>query len=252
MRGTQLSKRRLIVSGDLIELYEYEHPYAYNVAPMRMSSGDISEPISEELNARRADNLGHVRSEIRRLIECNFRSYGYQPVFITLTFRENILDVDYANTCFKAFIRRFARLLGRPPRYLAIIEFQKRGAVHYHCVFFNVPLAFEERERRTRDISALWRMGFVDVERIRHARSVSAYVCKYLNKGLHDPRLRGRKSYLTSHALFRPREVRRESSIDRFCNAHSMSIVRVDTYQSIKRGAVKYTQFHATRNNSSV
>lgn len=244
---TQISKRRAIISGDIIELYEYQWPYAYNQTPQRSRSGapEVSSGVPAE---RREDNLGFVRAQIRRLIECNVTTYGYPPVFLTFTFRDNVTDVSIANSYFHDFIKRFTRRAGKNLKYLAIIEFQKRGAVHYHCVFFNLGLDWERRERTDRVIAGLWGHGFVDIERIRHAKRVAPYVCKYLNKGLHDPRLRGRKSYFTSRALLRPVQLRRESSIDDLFRDANIEEVKVERYSSIKRGEVKYTQY-VRRNN---
>jgi len=239
---TKFSRKRLLISGDIIELYEYEKIYSYNADPLRLSGGSESDE-SGETRSRRGDNLGFVRSQIRRLIECNYKKFGYPPVFLTLTFHENITDIDIANAHFHDFIKRLNRRFQRRFRYLAIVEFQERGAVHYHCVFFNMGVDLELRERRTRDIAQCWDLGFVDIERIRHAKSVSAYVCKYLDKGVHDPRLVGRKAFFTSRNLFRPQQIRNEKRIDRILATTTMEIVRVEDYQSLSRGNVKYTQY---------
>jgi len=242
---TKLSKRRAILSGDQLELYEYEFPYAFNMAPRRSRGRD-----SKSSNERRRDNLAHVRSEIRRLIECNYQEYGYNPVFLTFTFKENVTSLSVANKAFKTFIQRFTRYYGKSLKYLAIVEFQKRGAVHYHCIFFNLSIEYERRERRERIIANLWGHGYVDIERIRHAKSVSAYVCKYLNKGVSDPRLRGKKSFFTSRALFRPVQFRSESSIDKLLTDDSFKGVGVDTYDSFSRGKVILKTYVRRHDNS--
>jgi len=238
----KISNRRLLLSDDLVELYEYQHPYAYNVNPMRLQ-GDGSTDELREIESRREDNLGYVRAQIRRLIECNYKKFGYPPVFLTLTFSENVVDIDIANKQFHDFIKRLNRRFQRSFRYLAIVEFQKRGAVHYHCIFFNMGLDIESRERRSRDIAHCWDNGFVDIQRIRHAKSVSAYVCKYLDKAVHDRRLVGRKAFFTSRHLFRPMQFRDESRIDKILGSITLKEVRVENYLSIKRGHVKYTQY---------
>ena len=43
------------------------------------------------------------RWEIARLIDCNFDD---KTKFVTLTFKDNIQDIDYSNTQFKYFIQR--------------------------------------------------------------------------------------------------------------------------------------------------
>jgi len=241
---TKLSNKRAILSGDQLEIYTYEHPYIYNRAT-KSRPRDLSKNA-----ARRGDNLAHARAEIKRLIECNYREYGYNPVFLTFTFKENVTSLTVANKAFKTFIQRFTRYYGKPLKYLAIVEFQKRGAVHYHCVFFNLSPEYELRERRERLIASLWSHGFVDIERIRHAKSVSSYVCKYLNKGISDPRLRGRKAFFTSRALFRPVQFRNPASIDKVLRDDNFEIVSVDTYDSFSRGKVLYQTYVSRGNNN--
>jgi len=191
-----------------------------------------------------------VRQQIRRLVECNYQAFGYQPVFLTFTFRENITDLNIANAHFHDFIRRFNAKIGKKSRYLAIVEFQKRGAVHFHCIFFNLPLDIESRERDERFVADIWGLGFVDIERVRNAKAVAPYVCKYLNKGLHDKRLRGRKAYFTSRALLRPMQFRDESRIDAILESLNIKAVCCRTYETLK-GSVKYTQY-VGRFNSGV
>jgi len=227
MNLTKLSKKRLIVSGSQIELYTYGLPYAYNFAPSRSSAR-----LERKLEARRDDNLWLVRSQIRRLVEANVRVYGYEPVFLTFTFADNVTDVDIANKHFSDFIERLNYHYNTRFRYLTVVEFQKRGAVHYHCIFFNMPLSIEENERKDRVIAKLWTHGFVDIERVRSAKHVGAYVCKYLDKAIHDKRLNGRKAYFTSRGLLRPRLYRDEVRIDNFLASHTMDLEHTVEYDS--------------------
>lgn len=44
-----------------------------------------------------------MRFEIARLVDTNFDN---QTKFLTLTFKENIQDIEYANNEFKKFIKR--------------------------------------------------------------------------------------------------------------------------------------------------
>ena len=53
--------------------------------------------------------------------------------FLTLTFAENVTDIDYANKKFSYYVDQVRRVY-KDFRYLCIPEFQKRGAVHYHLL----------------------------------------------------------------------------------------------------------------------
>lgn len=57
--------------------------------------------------------------------------------FITLTFAENITDLNEANKRFHVYVVQMARRckdFGFEFQYIGVPEFQKRGAVHYHLV----------------------------------------------------------------------------------------------------------------------
>lgn len=78
---------------------------------------------------------------------------------------------------------------------MATIEFQERGAVHYHCVFFNLP--FTEGERLT----AIWKNGNANIDYVRHVGKTATYMTKRMSD---DERLQGQKSYLNSRGLHEP------------------------------------------------
>lgn len=234
-----LSNKRLFISGDVIELYEYERPYAYNLLPRPSHGGGESAN-----NPRRPDNLARVRNEIRRLVEANYTRYGYEPVFLTFTFAENVREVAAANKQFRAFIKRLNRAYRKRFLYLAVVEFQQRGAVHYHCIFFNMPIELERAERATRAIAKLWGNGFIDIERVRSAKRVAPYVCKYLNKAVLDPRLVGKKAFFTSRGLLRPREIRNPQRVDEELQKRMIGEVLKETsYPSAHFITIKYLQY---------
>lgn len=155
------------------------------------------------VGVRRKDNTAAVRARIHDLVECNNLQYGYEPVFLTFTFAENVTDIKTAWKEWHKYVKRHTRAFGKP-KYLSVMEFQKRGAVHFHAIFFNLDPELEYRERETRCIAKAWGNGFITVERIRSVHRVGRYVCKYLNKSAEDVRLRGQKFFTTSNDLFRP------------------------------------------------
>jgi len=237
---TKLSRKRLIISGPTVELYEYAQPYSYNFAPHAKRGGGNDSAFVRE---RRADNLAFVRMQIRRLVDANVRLMGYEPVFLTFTFAENITSVEDANKMFSDFIERLNFHYATKFRYLSVVEFQKRGAVHYHCIFFNMDLQIEENERNNRTIAKLWGHGFVDIERVRSAKRVGPYVCKYLDKAVHDERLRGKKAFFTSRGLIRPLLYRNETMIDNFLQSNRLVVEHTVEYDSIHYKKVLYTQY---------
>jgi len=249
MNLTKLSKKRLIISGPIVELYEYGLPYSYNHDPFARRGRATRS--SHKLEARRDDNLWFVRAQIRRLVDANVKRHGFEPVFLTFTFAENITDVEQANKMFSDFIERLNFHYRKKFAYLTVVEFQKRGAVHYHAIFFNMGLDIEENERKDRAIAKLWGHGFVDIERVRSAKRVGPYVCKYLDKAVHDARLRGKKAFFTSRGLLRPKLLRDEERIDSFLRKNIIVLEHSVEYDSKHYQKVSYKQYNA-RSNSSV
>ena len=92
--------------------------------------------------------------------------------------------------------------VGHSLKYVSVVEFQKRGAVHYHAVFFN--LSYIDND----ELAKIWSHGFIKINAIQHIRSIGAYVSKYLQKGVVDARLFNEKCYFTSRGLIKPIIVR--------------------------------------------
>ena len=77
--------------------------------------------------------------------------------------------------------------------YLAVPEFQKRGAVHYHLLC-NLPFI------EIAELQELWGQGFVKINKIDDVNNVGAYVSKYLGKEM-DERTFGKKKFFRSQNL---------------------------------------------------
>jgi len=158
--------------------------------PQRDPSPRIKKP-------RREDNLSRTKQSVFFIVSGNVRQLK-SSMFVTLTFADNITDLRTANGHFRNFVRRFKRDIGFSPQYLCVPEFQKRGAVHYHVVFFNLGF-FPVRRLRN-----IWSWGSVDIEKIDHPDNVSAYITAYITKENMDSRLFGEKAYFCSRGLLRP------------------------------------------------
>jgi len=136
-------------------------------------------------------SLRRTRARITRLINAN----PDLKVFATLTFAENISDLIAANIIFKKFILRL-KYRYTNLKYLAVPEFQKRGAVHYH-VLMNYEISNNE-------LAKIWAQGFVKINRIKHVDNLGMYVSKYIGKSLFDPRYFGTRKVLSSKNLEQP------------------------------------------------
>jgi len=227
------SNCRVILSGDTYERYDYALPYFYNRPPPPRGSGWASGWSPH----RRADNLAAARALVRRIISCNVAAYDCVPKFVTYTFAKNITSLAQANSFWRRYCKRLGRSLG-PRRYIVVAEFQKRGAVHYHALYFDLPFVPRLKYR----IADLWGYGFVKVKGISHVRNVAAYLCKYLQKDLVDARLRGEKAYFCSRRLLRPVLLRDPVAIDRLSSRCILVPRATASYPSAHFGTISYTQ----------
>ncbi|NCC55297.1 MAG: hypothetical protein EOM11_07445, partial [Erysipelotrichia bacterium] len=128
--------------------------------------------------------------------------------FITLTFAENIIDINLANKKFNCFVKCMRRSF--PDfKYLGVPEFQKRGAVHYHLLTNLVKgselLPLQKGTNDKYDVK-YWSYGFSSVFDLKNTDdnfNVVAYICKYFYKDF-DNRLFGRTKILKSNNLKKP------------------------------------------------
>ena len=168
----------------------------------------------------RDDNLSR---SFKILIDLAIENSREWKSFLTLTFKENVNDIDKANLEFKKGIRK---LTASYPglKYLCVPEFQKRGAVHYHLLV-NVPVGHESlpvreektlynlKTNRTTKINSYdfpwWPHGYssaFDLTTTDEKFSVAAYMTKYFWKDI-DNRLFGRRKVMYSKNLEKPKEV---------------------------------------------
>jgi len=146
---------------------------------------------------RRNDSIARARERLYDLVSANINQYKEMTTFITLTFADNVTTLEEANPLFRAFIRRLNNLFDLKVKYISVVEFQKRGAVHYHVLFFNLPFF------NIHEFENCWGHGYTNVQALHNVRNVSAYVAKYLSKETFDKRLVGQKVFFSSRGLLR-------------------------------------------------
>ncbi len=186
---------KLIISGNFLEYYAYESPPFRNFE-QRKKSNKSKVPVIDKTK-RLEYSLRRARTEVRRLINSNPDLIK----FITLTFKENIINLDIANRDFKIFIQRLRRYYQNFNfKYIAVVEFQKRGAVHYHMIS-NIEYIDSKK------LAEIWSSGFIKINKINHISNIGAYVCKYLHKDFSDSRLAGRKTFFASKNIAKPKEI---------------------------------------------
>ena len=154
----------------------------------------------------RFDNLFRSR---KLVIDLSYENKDLWKSFLTLTFAENVKDIDFANKCFNSWLTSVRQSFS-DFAYLCVPEFQKRGAVHYHLLS-NLEvggdlLPIQNEKKHMYDVK-YWKYGFTSAFDLRLADdkfNVSLYVCKYLYKDI-DDRLFGRKKIMHSRNLKLPK-----------------------------------------------
>lgn len=197
--GLNFSKYKAVISGNVKEEYHFERMIHYGGSLSRHKR--VGKRRSK---IRRGFSISRARQRIRRLISANTGQYGCRDLFITFTFAENVRELEKANACWTAFVKRLKYHLTFNPAYVAVVEFQTRGAVHYHAVFFNIPYIEGIKDKW----AEIWGHGFISIKSVQNINSIGAYVSKYLQKGVVDARLFNEKCYFTSRGLFKPIVIR--------------------------------------------
>lgn len=234
------SRLRIVVSGKNVEVYKYKRPYFYNRPPQRRKVFADEREIRQR--DRRLDNIFAVRQKIKRIVTANCTAWGCMPIFVTFTFAENVADPEQANPFWTEYTKKLNYFLTSrglsKAKYLSVVEFQKRGAVHYHTIYFNIPYISTIKK----DFEKLWNNGFIKIIAIDHVEYVGAYVCKYLQKGLIDERLRQRKAFFTSRKLIRPITIRNEFDCFDFLQTHdTLSLSANISIESDRYGIIDYS-----------
>jgi len=203
---------KIVRSGAIIEVFSYQNTRLnfgnyedinyYNIAQ------NFSPPAQDKIKQKRLQQY-YIKQKATRLINANCNAYPktkreyYPPVMLTLTTKENISDLSITSPMLTLFMKRFNYEISQGEKeaqlkYVAIPEWQKRGAVHYHIALFNMPYVKQQK------LSDIWGQGYIWVSRSDRVRDLGHYLTKYMTKGFDDPRFEGHRRYSPSAGLYRP------------------------------------------------
>lgn len=261
-RGVRRGERiKIIVSGPVIERWEYEIPVKIGKRERHIDpeTGEILNggrtmdvALDENGNVVKIDRTAQVKRtnarrskmQLRRLVLSNFSN---RDKFITLTFRDgSVSDVTNVTDCNKAF-DRFIKAMRRKYgdfKYCRVIEFQDsngRGAVHYHCILTLPYVPYQT-------LGEVWGNGFVGINAIDHVDNVGAYVQKYMAKDFDDNRLAGKKAFAMSQNVTRP--ITLYGTEAAWANNEFLrqkKEVFANSYESEYQGNIRYTEYNTNR-----
>ena len=136
---------KLVNCGDYVQIYVYEKCKKKNLknddVELQLKKQKINKIIGEDFTKKNKNesklkdnietkNIIRSKLECQRIAKANLNEW---KTFITLTFKENVKDVQLANKRFRYFVDKIQRVK-KDFKYIAIPEFQKRGATHYHLL----------------------------------------------------------------------------------------------------------------------
>jgi len=152
--------------------------------------------------------------------------YDIKPSMVTLTFHENTQDFEYTNKEFTNYIKRLNYYIYGYKcsnlRYIGVPELQKRGAIHFHVLFFNLPFIDLKEKKVREEWNSLWTNGRCPDLSCKdipgNAEGIAKYITKYMSKQFYldvfgsddkqffyDPSLwEGKKIYFASRNLIKP------------------------------------------------
>lgn len=157
-------------------------------------------------------NIMRSKFNLQRLVKANEEKF---KTFITLTFAENITNIEQANRKFSIW-RTKVKSIKKDFVYVCVPEFQKRGAVHYHLLT-NLDIKkdsdiiipqkkFTENQLKKMTPEQIkhcydvkyWSYGFSCVDDLTILTdNIVGYISKYMTKEI-DNRLFGRNRYFSS------------------------------------------------------
>ena len=181
---------------------------------------------ANEYNERKLKSLKDSRrraiTELRRKIDNNLHAWGEKPKFITLTYSYQEEDRERSYKHFKEFIKKLNYHMAKTfdqkkkqwLKWVAVIEHQKNGRIHYHTLFFNLPFVkFETFDK-------CWTYGRYDLKAVdtsKDNRKLIKYLLKYIvkeqaednEKSIKEGKLiaENKRFYLSSKGLLKEKEV---------------------------------------------
>jgi len=179
---------KVLNTQNYVSCTQYSVPisYGYNSPPRNFRTDSISRDIQKQSGKR-------AKAKFINLIKGNIYHYPEKPVFLTLTFSENLTDLKKANYEFKKFISRFNYYLGFNLSYITVPEFQERGAVHYHMLVLNLPYTSGHQIE-----TKVWKHGATDIKLVNRQFGLFNYLTKYFSKTFTDDRFMHHKRYFYS------------------------------------------------------
>ena len=215
---------KVVDCGEYIQVYKYEYcklisnKSFYEDFSLKKNDNFFKEDnkLQEESKTQKqplnnSEKCIEKRNILRSKLMCQRIAKANSKIwesFITLTFEKNIQSIKDANKYFQNFIRQVKRVK-KDFAYIAIPEFQKRGAIHYHLLC-NInsndkALIYSQEDNSYFKHIKYWKHGFTSIETMKgDIKKIVGYISKYMTKDI-DNRLFGHHRFFYSQNLNIPK-----------------------------------------------
>ena len=210
--GVRLEKYnyKIVRCGDYLQVYKYKDKkckHKDNIEAIDKNNLRISK-IRCNNNEHKILNRNIIRTKLdcQRLAKANAKDW---TSFITLTYKDNMQDVKQSKLDLNYFIKNIKKKK-KDFKYIAIPEFQKRGAIHFH-ILSNLSLEDKNIIVHQKDNDnyydvKYWNKGFTSYENVTgDVKKIVGYISKYMTKEC-DERLFNFRRFSSSLNLERPQE----------------------------------------------
>lgn len=185
-----------ISTGNFHEFFLFKYPIEIGKSKVIRKRVERKTIQEEEINEQSAINSSsRARNKLKRLTIGNLHNTKERLKFVTLTFKDEIEDIDVANYHFKKFRQRVSYKIGKNLQYIAVPEIQEKRAKrtgkkvwHYHLLTFNLPYLPH------RDLVKQWG-NRSEIQEVRKELNSVKYLTKYLSKSYREPTLKYKKRY---------------------------------------------------------
>lgn len=196
---------KVVKCGEYIQLYYYDNS-RYRKTKERFDLDDLRKKRVGQPTYHTIEDRNIIRSKLQcqRIAKANAKEW---KSFITLTYADNMQDIKKGKKDLSNFLDKIKKVK-KDFKYIAIPEFQKRGAVHFHLLtnlsLQDNDIIFQQKDNNNYYDVKYWCKGFTSVEFLEgDIKKIVGYISKYMTEDC-DHRLFMIRRYTTSQNLTKP------------------------------------------------
>lgn len=243
---------KIVKCGDYLQVYYYPNSRQHQSVE-KLDIDNLSKKKSRGVDNTKKEiehrNLIRTKLNCQRLAKSNAKEW---KTFITLTYKENMQDVLKAKTDLNFFVKNIKKVK-KDFKYIAIPEFQKRGAIHFHLLT-NLSLQDDYIITKQKDNDKYydvkyWNKGYTSVEVMTSdVKKIVGYISKYMTKDDCDERLFNFKRFTSSQNLIKP-QTEFISMRDKTSRKYLISLLKDkeciydDTYLDVFDNDVQFSEY---------